>query len=130
MTDRLLILLLCMIVIFEDFLLDTTSDDGLDHLREMADNLPDEHPLMNRTGDESFEKFNGIRTAGNSGPVPIILGTAAFVFVVLIIAVLFVYRRHKRGYANKHSKVGWFLQKARCVSTIFSSGHAAMPDKK
>ena len=91
-----------IVVIFDDFISDTTSGDGLDHMRNLAENITVEHPLMNRLGDKSE-----IRTAGNNGPVPIILGTAAFVFVVLIIAVLFVYRRHKRGYANKHSKVSF-----------------------
>ena len=37
--------------------------------------------------------------------VSIILASAAAVFAVLIIAVFFVYKRHKNGYKNKHAKV-------------------------
>ena len=37
--------------------------------------------------------------------VSIILASAAAVFAVLIIAVFFVYKRHKNGYKDKHGKV-------------------------
>ena len=49
------------------------------------------------------ENDSKIGTAGTSY-VSIILASAAAVFVVLIIAVFFVYKRHKNGYKNKHAK--------------------------
>ena len=45
-----------------------------------------------------------IATASTS-MVSIILASAAAVFAVLIIAVFFVYKRHKNGYKDKHGKV-------------------------
>ena len=51
-----------------------------------------------------IENDSKIATAGTSH-VSIILASAAAVFVVLIIAVFFVYKRHKNGYKNKHAKV-------------------------
>merc|ERR1712080_102553 len=64
----------------------------LDAIRDMADDIPDDFK-------------NQPLTSVNTATVPIILGSAAAVFVVLIIVVLFVYRRHKRVYADKMSKV-------------------------
>ena len=51
-----------------------------------------------------YENDSKTATAGTSY-VSIILASAAAVFVVLIIAVFFVYKRHKNGYKNKHAKV-------------------------
>jgi len=51
-----------------------------------------------------YENDSRTATAGASY-VSIILASAAAVFVVLIIAVFFVYKRHKNGYKNKHAKV-------------------------
>ena len=51
-----------------------------------------------------YENDSRTATAGTSY-VSIILASAAAVFVVLIIAVFFVYKRHKNGYKNKHAKV-------------------------
>ena len=50
------------------------------------------------------ENDSKISTASTS-MVSIILASAAAVFAVLIIAVFFVYKRHKNGYKNKHAKV-------------------------
>ena len=51
-----------------------------------------------------FENDSKTATASTS-IVSIILASAAAVFAVLIIAVFFVYKRHKNGYKDKHAKV-------------------------